>query len=478
MPSRKAIVGSPGTGKTTRLLKLIEDYIKAGVSPEKIALVTFTKKAADEAATRAMSKFGLSRNDLPYFRTIHSLCFLELGLGRGDVLSRKHYDEIGRLLGLTLSGDVYEDASKPGDKCMFIDHYARTCCLSLEEAYAQLNIDVPWFQLKQFSDTLTQYKMDTGLTDFTDMLEQFQGPSPVKVAIIDEAQDLSLLQWKVIHKAFGNTDDIIIAGDDDQAIYRWSGANLDAFIDFTDNIEVLNQSHRLPLAIYSFANSLVGRVGRRIPKTWQPRATGGSIQFHGQPDGLDLREGSWLLLARNIYLLDTWEGIARAQGVPYARLGKPAINPDHIQAIKGWEDIRKGKPVNKAIFTLVKDALKLKGKVPMKEAYGLADLKTKEEGIWHDALKGIPLEDREYYLAVLRRGEKITQAPRVNIGTIHSVKGGEADHVAILPDMAKRTYEHYQQEPDDEHRVFYVASTRSKQSLHLISPQSRYYYDF
>ena len=67
------ILGPPGTGKTTTLLNLVDEFIQDGVRPKQIGYFSFTKKAANEAADRAAEKFGLDKdNDLPFFRTLHS----------------------------------------------------------------------------------------------------------------------------------------------------------------------------------------------------------------------------------------------------------------------------------------------------------------------------------------------------------------------------------------------------------------------
>ena len=69
------VIGPPGTGKTTFLLGRIEKYLDDGVSPHRIAYLTFTRKAANEGLNRAVKKFGFDPDELPYFRTIHSLCY-------------------------------------------------------------------------------------------------------------------------------------------------------------------------------------------------------------------------------------------------------------------------------------------------------------------------------------------------------------------------------------------------------------------
>src|SRR5210317_433520 len=70
------ILGPPGTGKTTTLLNLVDQFIQQGVRPKKIGYFSFTKKAAQEAKTRAELKFNLNPDsDLIHFRTLHSLAF-------------------------------------------------------------------------------------------------------------------------------------------------------------------------------------------------------------------------------------------------------------------------------------------------------------------------------------------------------------------------------------------------------------------
>ena len=66
--------GPPGTGKTTILLNIIEEHIDQGVSPEKIAFISFSVKAADEGKNRAHVRFGLGFDEMPYFCTSHAFC--------------------------------------------------------------------------------------------------------------------------------------------------------------------------------------------------------------------------------------------------------------------------------------------------------------------------------------------------------------------------------------------------------------------
>ena len=94
----EVILGPPGTGKTTALLREVEKALEAGVSPRSICYAAFTKKAATEALTRAMDKFNLTTKDLPYFRTLHSLAFAALGMRRFQMMGKDQIAEFGDIM--------------------------------------------------------------------------------------------------------------------------------------------------------------------------------------------------------------------------------------------------------------------------------------------------------------------------------------------------------------------------------------------
>ncbi len=89
------VLGPPGTGKTHTLLNKVDDYLK-GTDPDKVGYFAFTKKAANEAKERAIDKFNFTEDDLPYFRTLHSLAFRRLGINKENVMQRRHYEDLGK----------------------------------------------------------------------------------------------------------------------------------------------------------------------------------------------------------------------------------------------------------------------------------------------------------------------------------------------------------------------------------------------
>ena len=102
------VLGPPGTGKTHTLLNQVEDYLK-NTDPDRIGYFAFTKKAANEAKSRAMDKFNYSEDDLPYFRTMHSLAFRRLGVNKDQVMQRRHYEDLGRKLNLFIDYNEYDE---------------------------------------------------------------------------------------------------------------------------------------------------------------------------------------------------------------------------------------------------------------------------------------------------------------------------------------------------------------------------------
>ena len=108
------------------------------------------------------------------------------------------------------------------------------------------------------------------LHDFTDMLELFVHQAPTfkhrfKLTFLDEAQDLSPLQWDIAHILDGMSDKMYCAGDDDQAIYCWAGADVDHFINLDGGSEILETSFRIPQEIHNVAENISKRISRRFP---------------------------------------------------------------------------------------------------------------------------------------------------------------------------------------------------------------------
>ena len=197
------VIGPPGTGKTTTLLNEVDKYLKQ-TDPNRIGYFSFTQKAAYEARDRAMDKFNYSEDDLPYFRTLHSLAFRRLGIKKENVMQRRHYEDLGKKINMRLDYNEYDKQYSglftTGSDILRIIHLARLKGITPEQQFNlkehTQNIRVK--ELKEVSHQLQEYKKLYNLIDFTDMIENFikSDASPkFDVVFIDEAQDLSQTQW-------------------------------------------------------------------------------------------------------------------------------------------------------------------------------------------------------------------------------------------------------------------------------------------
>jgi len=482
---RTLILGGPGAGKTTRLLRIMEESLRAGVPPDRVAFVSFTRAAVGEAKARAGERFGLSQRELPYFRTLHSLAFRELGSQRGDILGEDHLAEIAELTGELFTGDTSVEgpaAGRNADPLLTLDHYARTTMTDLHTAWEDHGGEIEWYRLKRFADAYKQYKADRELMDFTDLLTAYVDiqlpPVQVDVAIVDEVQDLSLLQHAVVDKAFAGARELWWAGDDDQAVHHWAGAAEDHLYKLECEREVLPLSHRLPKTIFDLSQGVVHRIGHRFAKQQASSRSGGKVEWVAGVDEVDLSSGTWLLLARTRAQLEQHVALARGQGVVYRVKDKVSVNPQHVRAILAYENLRAGRRVDGHLVVEALHVAGIRRVVDEENSYTAAELGLDFSPIWHDALVRIPLEDREYYLACLRRGEKLTDPPRVRIETIHGAKGLEAESTLLSTDMTYRTNRGYELDPDLEMRVLYVGLTRASDNLVLVAPQTAYGYSF
>lgn len=482
---RTLVLGGPGAGKTTRLLQVMEAALERGVPSDRIAFTTFTRAAAREARDRACRRFGLVPDDLPYFRTLHSLCFRELALRHTDVMGNEHLAELAEITG-ELQAPGYDDAEGPAagasaDPLLTVDQYARTTRSTLRDAWQDHGGQLDWYRLKRFSDAYARYRRDRDLMDFTDMLAAYAdgaGPAaPVDVAIVDEAQDLTLLQWAVVARAFAGASELWAGGDDDQSVHQWAGAAEEHFLTLPFRREVLPLSHRLPREVFDLSLEVAGRISRRYEKSMASSGRAGAVSWAASAQEADLSSGTWLMLARTRRLLNPMVAEARAQGVTYSVKGRPSVRPEHVAAIQGYEALRAGRRVGAEAAAVALLAMGARARqVEDGRDYSAADLKIACDAIWHDALIRIPLGDREYYLTCLRRGARLQDPPRVRVETVHGSKGLEAERVLLGTDLSQRTQAGYALDPDSEHRVFYVGVTRASESLTLIAPRGVYGY--
>jgi DNA helicase-2/ATP-dependent DNA helicase PcrA len=347
---------------------------------------------------------------------------------------------------------------------------------TLRHEWAQLNGDLPWQLVVNTVTWYNQYKAERELWDFNDMIARAEGQLPVDVLFVDEAQDTSTAQWALLRRIASHVPVVYFAGDDDQAVYHWSGADPYQLMRFLGDRRVLAQSYRLSRAVKSYADSLARRIQLRLPKPYAPRDEPGAVDWVNDLDKVDLRgQASYLLLARSNYQLSKLRHLARQQGVVYSLGdGKWSWSLPSVQAALTYEQLRRGKTVSRKAARILNAFLDHKVEVAHRDevAWEHVFLDRPKDRPWFDALDAMPATDREYVRALRRSGESLTKPGRVRIGTVHSVKGAEADHVVLVTDVSQRVLEGMRLNPDAERRVQYVAATRARQTLTLIRPQT------
>ena len=199
------------------------------------------------------------------------------------------------------------------------------------------------------------------------------------------------------------------------------------------------------------------------------------------PDAIDMAKGTWLVLARNEYQLNDVESKCRREGFIYSRRNRKSVSEKTLQTIRNWEHLRaNGSCIATDARNILRFIKRKSDKLPKEGQFTLADLQRNWEAgpnkIWHEAFTNMPIFDRVYLISALRRGESPGKEARIALNTIHGAKGGQADNVMLYVDMAKRTYGSLLNNPEDEHRVFYVGVTRTKETLHIITPQTKFFF--
>jgi len=283
---------------------------------------------------------------------------------------------------------------------------------------------------------------------------------------------------------WNKSEDTFIAGDDDQAIFKWAGADVDSFIALQDqmiNLPLI-QSHRIPIKVHQLAMGIINRIKRRIDKTWHPKTNEGSLHRHFDIDSVDMSSGEWLVLARTKHMLKEIEDVLYRKGLYYETRHKRSYEKDIQEAATNWEHLRQGQLLNykqiEKIYGYMspehRDKTLMYG-MTKGSFYGIDQL-TKDFGlktkkVWFEAFDDAGSRRIEYLRKMRANGEQLNKKPRIELSTIHAAKGGESQNVVLLTDLTKTTLDTYEKNPDDENRLFYVGATRTKENLHIIEPK-------
>ena len=471
---RYKVIGPPGTGKTRRLLNEVQKYVKKGVPLNRIGYFAFTRKAAGEARDRYLKvETHLSKKDIKHFQTLHSLAFNNLGLKEENVMQELNYKRIGEECGIQISYAAYETNSWNGifsstSEYLNLINLARVRQTSpLNELDRNEHLGkIERFKLSAIAQEIDNYKQVNGLIDFTDMLDKFLVKGNVNnkfdVIFVDEAQDLSLIQWKMIEKIEAdNQCDVWVAGDDDQAIFGWAGADVDSFINWKAEEIPLQQSERVPSEIQVKALGIIDRVqDNRLSKDYFPKKEAGEILMQFKLSAIDMTKGEWLILARTNPLLKPIPRYLKSMGLFFETTQGNSIGKTLYEDIDYWNKMRKGE------------------KIPEVQEQRVLERMSKRDNTqeWYDAFDHVASSKKDYLRSMLANGENLNRKPRIKVSTIHGAKGGEATNVVLFLNQTNNTMKAAKKsvtKQDEEYRVWYVAVTRTIQKLYLIKCNNR-----
>lgn len=534
MPKQIVVVGPPGTGKTSTMKAFTEDWFKHGVDSREIAYLAFTKAAANEAASRIIgddeeaAAFGDEEGQrFPYFRTIHSLAYRGLKKEFPDTrlmttADMKRFGQWSSMDGTFLC-DKWEDLAAvyqrlqgggktEWDDCIRAYTISRMSCRTLEDverskfemsrkaAKSLGQVDASAYQA--FVNKYEAYKNDNGLIDFTDMLvhalTRMRPIEGVRHVVIDEAQDLSPICMALCDRLFENAETCFWAGDEDQAIYLFSGADARLFIDRyrkADSKILLRQTHRFGQEVWDLADRVIRKVSERIPKTVFGLE---GVKHHLSVSGeFEPFVGEALILHRHVAGCQGLSVAYRNAGMPFhnERGDDPLGYGKRVENFRTLNDLADGKQVTGQAATefitefvpsmmpdgssrrlVTRGAMKKLNADAISGQVNIYDLQNSKiltsEGAEAIRMRYYNVfdhsEDFEYYHRVLENGYKLTGPNIPVITTMHGSKGRQAKKVVVFSEMSKRCWE----DEDSEHRLAFVAMTRTEGVLEVCAQQT------
>lgn len=310
------IAGPPGTGKTTYLVKKYYEALST-YQPADIMVISHTNTAANHIRGKIIdiksmnnylqetginvlgiiqaNKKILERN----VSTIHKYCKNQLTgstvfeINDYDVLKQKYpiFDKFTNNKKFYFTQQLFK--AHPFFK--FVS-FARDNGKELTQYYRELSYEekneykYSIKDLNEMNDLYIEYKTNSkinegrnNILDFQDMVEKFcELPKDpvIKVLMVDEAQDSSFIQRKAEAKMSKNSDLFYKAGDPDQTIFEFAGADPDSFHrEFAHPDVELEQGYRCPRLINEWCREVIKPIWQEYnyTRTWKPREENGQV---------------------------------------------------------------------------------------------------------------------------------------------------------------------------------------------------------
>jgi DNA helicase-2/ATP-dependent DNA helicase PcrA len=529
------LIGAAGSGKTTELLRIMEGALpKLGNDPLRLGFASFTRAARAEAVGRAAAAWNVAPSMLDgegWFRTVHSTAKRCLGIGPGQLLGDRTADIewISNALGVKVSTSIDEETGRQkfvggneGAALNVWDH-ARNTLLPLDEVVRRartLDDNVPDFAaVVRIAERYESAKRIEDRIDFSDLLLRFTGlrvsttegvyrvePEgelpPVSAWLFDEQQDASPL-LDAACKRLVSAESVkwcYVVGDPFQAIFGFAGSSAECFLGWpAEKEKTMPKSYRCPKPILDLGERCLRRMYRGyFDRGVAPADHEGRI-FDTEtevPIAAARPDEEWLFIARTNYEASRLYASLNAAGKPARWVKQTDGVTVRGQGLAALHSLEKGKPVSGAEWGRAVELLPTvnNAKEPML-ARGVKTGWAKKHAdewdvIFPNELEKVgataPLVEQirsgkwcglvdhgeEWRRHAERWGTELASNPRIRVGTIHSVKGMEADNVALLTTISRRVEQgrdDCQAQHDEECRIAYVGVTRARRNLYVIN---------
>lgn len=429
------------------------------------------------------------------------MAFHLLGLSPDALMTDFQFKKFGKIIEVPLSGNSSGKGVLPGDRILAICNSAKLNNQSVRDYMIKNNIHT--YNVDHVADIAKRYedyKALENIYDYTDMLfmitqTEIEVPE-LDYLFIDEAQDLSSLQWYLVNKLAEKAGKIIVAGDDKQSINDFAGADVDTFLHLPGKVKTLEQSYRVPYKVYAMANKIMSRMYKYRPEgsKWRPKREDGTVNYCYNLPFMKMLAGEWLILGRTIYQLEEVRDklIEMSTEIPilFTINGQPPLDMDIFKALeilKKCNCKEQTERLFKALTITEKDNLQTKkeklDKIKILKKFITAPnhLKAWEidkewvgkiKGNWYEVLDKVPMPIKYYiskiYKAFLEEGEDLFKKSKIRLMTIHAAKGREADNVVVCTDVPRNVRRVILDgETDTEAKIMYVAVTRAKKRLYI-----------
>ncbi|HOJ08341.1 MAG: ATP-dependent helicase [Ignavibacteriota bacterium] len=276
------IIAGAGTGKTRTLVYRVARLIELGHDPNSILLLTFTRKAANEMLKRASMLLD-DRCSKIRGGTFHSFANLTLrkyakAIGLDSAFTILDQGDSEDVINLIRSQDRFLTRDKRFPNKQTLNKVYSLSVNTGKKVEEIIENDYPHFlplldKILEIQKIFIQYKRNNNLLDYDDLLiylrEFLKKESPsvkallseIKFVMVDEYQDTNHLQAEIVKGLAKYNKNVMVVGDDSQAIYSFRGADFHNIMQFPklfDNVKIikLEENYRSVQAILDFANRI------------------------------------------------------------------------------------------------------------------------------------------------------------------------------------------------------------------------------